>query len=77
MKSIKKLLLSVYAFSIVLLFTGNAYAASLIPAGALTDALSDITLTGQDAFSLIVPVVVVIAALLIAVKLIKRFLNKA
>ena len=51
-------------------------AASLIPVGSLTTALADIGDTGTDVFGLIIPVMVTIAALLIGVKLIKRFLNR-
>ena len=59
---------------------GTAHAATgedLIPSGVLDQAIADIEATGQSAFSTIMPVVVTIAALLIAAKLVKRFLNKA
>ena len=52
-------------------------AVSLIPSGSLDASLADIEDTGVDAFGIVVPVVITIAALLIAVKLVKRFISKA
>jgi len=54
----------------------SAEAASLIPTGALTTALADIEDTGQDAFGLVIPVLVTIMALVVGAKLVKRFLSK-
>ena len=71
-----KKLYSIIAVVGVALLSVQVQAASLIPAGSLTSALTDIGDTGADAFSLVVPVMVTIAALAVGAKLIKRFLNR-
>jgi len=50
--------------------------ATLIPAETLTASLTSIQDTAVDAFGYVLPVIVTIAALVIALRLIKRFINE-
>ncbi len=60
-----------------LVVAAPVHAVTLIPTGSLTATLGNISDTASDAFAIVVPVVLAVAGLMIAVKLVKRFISKA